>query len=483
MQPKKTKFLQDFVSLGIGTLLYMIVGFIGTPIITRLVDPTTYGQMSMLTVYSNIGLMLCDLGLDQTMLRFFYQGELAYQHKLLQFCCGIPMGMATAAGAISLLLYAAGIHWVTLPELLLWSVSVFAMVLHRFATLLLRLRGHTKAYSTVNLIQKTSYILLTTLLVVTIRDHHFILLALSTLFGTVLSAGTAIGLEKELWCITKSDAPFSQRPGELLRYGFPLMLSSGITVLFNALDKLFIEHYGTLTDVGIYANAMNLMAVFTVVRTSFNAIWMPAAVEHYERDPANTAFYRFGNACISMLLLSFGAVVVLCKDLFVLLLGSKYQAAATVVPYLMFEPILYTISETTATGMVVQKKPIYQIIVAATSCLVNGIGNWLLVPRLGVQGAALSTGISYIVFFTLRTILSNRVFAVSYGLPGFYTALAALFAFAVYGSVHSFSWIQILYFLGVLAVIAWVYRDSIRQMVQYGIRIWKQHMQKEKEND
>ena len=32
-------FGKHMLSLGMGTVIYMIVGFIGTPIITRLVDP------------------------------------------------------------------------------------------------------------------------------------------------------------------------------------------------------------------------------------------------------------------------------------------------------------------------------------------------------------------------------------------------------------------------------------------------------------
>ena len=55
-------FYKDFLTLGVGTFLYMLVGVIGTPVITRLVDPVDYGQMSMLTVYSNFGLMACGLG-------------------------------------------------------------------------------------------------------------------------------------------------------------------------------------------------------------------------------------------------------------------------------------------------------------------------------------------------------------------------------------------------------------------------------------
>lgn len=477
-----TSFFRHFLTLGVGTLLYMIVGFIGTPIITRLVDPTDYGRMSILTVYSNIGLMLCGLGLDQTMLRYFYQGDLKYQRKLVATCCGFPLLIAAGTGIVFLFAYANGFQWMQLSELILLEVNVLALLLNRFATLILRLRSHTKTYSAANIIQKSSYIILTIVLILTVKSHHFVILAVATISSTLLSTAFAIAREKEIWRFSAPAYRLPLKQWELLQYGLPIMLSSSITVLFNALDKLFIEHFGTLADVGVYASAMNLMTVFSVIRTSFNAIWMPAAVEHYEKAPEDKSFYQKGNAYISLLMLLFGAAVVLCKDLFVMLLGSKYQAASMVVPYLMFEPILYTISETTATGIVVQKKPIYQIIVAGGSCLVNFVGNWILVPILGVQGAALSTGVSYIVFFALRTLLSNRVFYVDYNLSGFSVALVALFAFASYGSNHSFSGIQILFFLGVVAVIALVYRESIVQLVSYGIRMINQYTAKKEKN-
>lgn len=483
LRPQKSSFLGDFMTLGVGTLLYMVVGVIGTPIITRLVDPAAYGQMSMLTVYSNIGLMLCGLGLDQTMLRHFYQGDLQYQRKLLQVCCGISLLFAVILGSILLLVYANGARRLDLLDLILMELNVIVLLLYRFASLLLRLRTHTKAYSAVNLLQKSSYVLLTILLVFLIRRHHYVILAVATILSTGIAAVLAIGAEREVWRRpTRADIP-PLKSAELLKYGFPIMLSSSITVLFNAQDKLFIEHYGTLSDVGIYAGAMNLMAVFSVVRTSFTAIWMPAVVEHYEQKPEDKTFYQRGNAFISILMLSFGAVVVLCKDWFVMLLGSRYQMASAVVPYLMFEPILYTISETTVTGIVVQKKPIYQIVVAAGSCLVNLIGNWLLVPLWGVQGAALSTGVSYVVFWGLRTMLSNRVFYVDYGLPGFFAALTALFLFAVYASDHSFSWISLVLFTTVMAVITLVYRACVIEAVHRGAAIAKRWIQTEKEKD
>ena len=105
---------------------------------------------------------------------------------------------------------------------------------------------------------------------------------------------------------------------------------------------------------------------------------------------------------------------------------------------------MYTISETTVGGLVFMKKSNMQIIVSLGACVTNIIGNILLVPTLGCKGAAISTGISYIVLFTLRTVLANKYFYVNFYLKKFYfvTVMALLYAF--YNTFYEFNFISIL---------------------------------------
>ena len=53
----------------------MILSFISTSIITRLVTPDSYGQYSIFIIYVNIAMFIFSLGLDQALVRFFYQNE------------------------------------------------------------------------------------------------------------------------------------------------------------------------------------------------------------------------------------------------------------------------------------------------------------------------------------------------------------------------------------------------------------------------
>ena len=96
-------FIKNFFVLGFGSFIYLVIGLIGTPVITRLVDPAEYGYMSMFTVYSNIGLMFCGLGLDQTLVRYFYhRDDLDYKRMILFECMSAPMILCAVLGLLIL---------------------------------------------------------------------------------------------------------------------------------------------------------------------------------------------------------------------------------------------------------------------------------------------------------------------------------------------------------------------------------------------
>lgn len=486
MSKKNEKsFVSNFLILGAGSFIYLIVGLIGTPIVTRLVDPVDYGRMSMFTVYSSIAMMLCGLGLDQTLVRYFYrEEEIDYKRKLLLQCSVWPLCMALLFGIVLLGMYALPVPKLfqeySIVEAGLLVANILVLLIHRYSLLILRLRYHTKAYSTINIIQKASYIVLTVVLVSVFHSRYFIILAVATVLSTVFASVIAILHEREIWRLPRRGFHLSVKQRELLKYGLPLMLSSGISMVFNALDKLFINYYCTKVDVGIYASAMNIMSVFSIVKTSFSALWMPAAIEHYEKHPEDQEFYRKGNAFATILMVLFGAGMILCKDFIVMLLGPKYQAASCILPFLMFEPMMYTISETTATGIAVQKKSLYQVVVAGGACIVNFFGNLWLTPLMGAQGAAISTGVSYVVFFALRTAMANRVFKVHYRVKRFSLVIAALFMFAIYGSSHAFSAIQVLMFFGVMGIVAVAYNKDFAYALQTGVVLVKRLMSKTK---
>ena len=83
--------LKKFIDFALGSGITLILGFISSPIITRLIMPDNYGKFSMFNTVTNLILVVVMVGLDQAYVRFFYEEEQASRKKLLRESIKIPM--------------------------------------------------------------------------------------------------------------------------------------------------------------------------------------------------------------------------------------------------------------------------------------------------------------------------------------------------------------------------------------------------------
>ena len=469
---KKGSFVKQIFQLGIGAFINLIIGVLTTPVITRLVDPTEYGQLNLFNTYSSIALMVFTLGLDQTFVRYYYvEQQKNYQKKLLDFCFGFPVLFAVVGSSVILLLYHITPRLFGFDHVVIWCfiINIFILILNRYGMLVLRMQYKTMMYSVMNILHKALYVAMVIPFAIWLKRQYLYILVIATLLSVLVSAGICVLSEKRFWFerITNYRLPVSKK--ELLRFGFPLMISIGVFILFQATDRLCLKHFGTYYDVGVYSSAQSLMAVFSIIQSTFNTLWAPKAIEHYESNPDDKQFYVRMNQIITVLMFAFGASVLVCKDIFVLMLGEKYRAASAIIPFLMFNPVMYTVSETTVTGLSIAKKTSSQVIITGVSATVNFVGNMLLIPLIGFKGAAVSTGISYIVFFTMRTLFANHYFPVNFKLRRFYL-LTAFFALGSwYHMYHSFDAMIIGIYLATMALIFFLYRNTMKDIRALGM--------------
>lgn len=474
---EKNSFLKHFAVIGTGSILNILLGLLTTPIITRIVDPIEYGQLSIFTMYSGIAVMVLCLGLDQAMVRYYYEKkEVEYKRALLFRCIKLPILISCILSIIVIAL--SGFHIVQLEFdtfiITLLCIYTLIQIVYRFSLLLVRLSYKSKLYSALNVIHKLSYIGIVLPLIFLIQKNYLSLLIIATILSALICMFISIFAQAKLWNISlnkEQECEVSNR--ELIRYGYPYIISMGVTMIFQAIDKIALNTYCTYAEVGIYSSTMTLVNVFAVIQSTFNTLWAPMAVEHYTNDKEDRRFYQQGNQIITVIMFFLGVSLILCKDVFAVLLGEKYREAAYILPFLIFNPIMYTISETTVSGLVFMKKSKLQIVVAVGACLTNIIGNTILVPRLGCQGAAISTGISYIVFFTLRTLLSNKYFYVKYHLGKFYLLTAVVAAYAMYNTFIRFNLMSAAGYIMCVCVMIVLYKNVVIWIWKYCLNVVK----------
>ena len=467
----KNNFLKHFLVIGSGTFISMFIGFLTTPIITRIVSPADYGQYSIFTMYSNIALMVLCFGLDQAMVRYFYEYEKErYRRGLMFKCLKFPMVGTIIATIFILILELLGIYTfeLGLPVLILLCIYTFVQVFYRFSQLLIRLQYKSKLYSLLGIIQKSVYVTVALGLIYFGVFSDTLSLVIATIMGGVICLFISIDVERRLWNpkkVQNGDCIITQK--ELIQYAYPYVFTMGLTTLFQYIDKISLNIYCSYEQVGIYSSTMTLVNIFAIIQNAFNTLWAPMAVEHYTKDKKDVAFYQKGNQIITVIMFFAGFSLILCKDIFAFLLGERYREAAYILPFLIFNPIMYTISETTVNGLVFMKKSKMQVVVSVGACLTNVIGNTLLVPKLGCQGAAISTGLSYIVFFTLRTVLSNRYFYVDFRLKKFYSLTIVAVLYAFYNTFVKFNIGSVIVYFVCIAILLFLYKNTINFIVKY----------------
>lgn len=479
-----SKHLKHILTIQLGTIANIIIGIITTPIITRLVNTMDYGALAMFNTYSNMAVMIICMGMDQSLIRFYYEDKsLLYKRRLISITAYISLLVCFVLGIISfILLNNSKINFDFKGIMLLLLVAyIWIQLFLRFTQLVLRVEYKTKLYSVLNSANKAIYLIMAICMISYSKSKdNLLMLIIATVVSSLIPLIVGLIYEKDLWKPLKWENINGIKKSTIFKFGLPFILSMGITTLFEALDKISIKFFSTYSEVGIYSSAVTIVNIFTIIQTTFNTIWAPMAVEHYTEDSSDTIFFKNINDIIVVLMFSFGCSLIVFKDLFILMLGTNYREASHIIPFLIFHPMMYTISETTAIGIDFKKKSYLHIIVGIISCLTNAIGNIILVPILGGRGAAISTGMSYIVFFSIRTLFGIKNFNFYPNLSKIYILILISVIFALYSTFFNFGLYTIILYITCLLFIVLLYRKTILNIYNFFKNIIMQHLQIER---
>ncbi|MDF0727068.1 oligosaccharide flippase family protein [Cytobacillus sp. S13-E01] len=466
----KNKLLKKFLAFSYGSVIGAAIAFITTMMITRILPPDEFGKASMFTLFVSIAMIVAVFGTDQAFVRFFYEekenkrGVLLYNCLKVSLVILVPVLFVIIVIRKELLYFLFSEYNTTIFIALI--VAVITQVFYRFGTLVIRMQQKGNLYSILEILSK-SLILIGVVVFYSILGRSYNILIYSTVISFILLVVFLIYSQKRYWNLNNLIVPKSTHSKlEIFSYGYPLAFTTAVMWIFEGFDKFAIRQWGDFNELGLYAAAFKIIGLLAIMKMAFTTFWTPVAYETYQKDPNNTSFYANVSKLVSFLMMLVGVVVIMMKDIIIMLLGGGYEEASLMLPFLVFIPIMYTISETTVLGINFHKKVKWHIAIAGVACVVNIIGNWLLVPQFGGIGASISTGISYILFFALRTFISLYYYKVNYGLTKVYISTAVLLFFASYTLFPSQPIHEQIVGLMAIIIIIFIYLNDIKRFTK-----------------
>lgn len=459
------QYIKGFLSFSAGTWFRAAISFFSTPVISYLIVPEEFGRAAMFTLVYNISLLVSLLGIDQSFVRYYYQekkkSELFWSCMFLPLIIGIFVSLAFILfeHPLNVALYGKDYEGMGL----LFSVSLIAGIFQRFNQLSIRMQKRGILYSTLDVINSLANVGGTIAFALAV-SRSFYAIVFGRISGNVLALIVGYIADRESRRFSKANF---KKLKEFLKYGFPLLPTSLLFWLFSSIDRISLRQYSSFTEIGLYSAAFKIVAVMQLFQMGFTTFWMPVAYEKYEAQNESREFFRKANKVVSFAIFLFGLLVLSFKDLIFLLFARSYRSASFIAPFLILQPVMYVVSETTVLGINFMKKTYWHIVVTGISALANFIGNQLLVPYLGAKGAAISTGLSYVLFFTLRTFIAEKLYPIGFDLKKIYSATLIISVVAFFGTFLENPIIFPFFSCSGILLLLILYRDEVSNFKKY----------------
>lgn len=194
-------------------------------------------------------------------------------------------------------------------------------------------------------------------------------------------------------------------------FGFYVVLGNSIDFLNTQVDSILIGYYMNPTEVGIYAVAVLFAQTLTLIPSAVQRVTAPATATLYGKGDIEGVRRVFYSTLKKSFLISVGSatlIVAFGQYLIALLFTEEYLVSY--VPLLILL-VGYTIGASfSAVGATLSSigKVHIPFRISAVCGVLNIILNILLIPILGVNGAALATTVTMMVNFGITVIVIHR---------------------------------------------------------------------------
>ena len=231
----------------------------------------------------------------------------------------------------------------------------------------------------------------------------------------------------------------------LLKFGLPYLPSGLATMMIQVIDRPILEAISGKAAVGIYQANYRLGIFMMLIVSMYDFAWRPFFLSHAGDPDAKPLFARVLTYFTLMTTAIFLALSFFLSDIVRLpvfwghpLVAAPYWGGLPIVPVVLLGYLFLGIYNNLVAGIYIVKKTRQLPLVTFAAALVNVAANYLLIPLMGIMGAAIATLASYAVMAVLLYVTVQRVYPVQYEIGRIgKVALSAAIVYALYLVVQS----------------------------------------------
>jgi len=431
--------LKDTVVYGAANAIQKLVPLFVIPIITKGLGPDALRLYDVSFAYAYVFAFIIIMGQDAAVATLFFDDRGGAQKKEWITSGGFGIQLALLIFFSLLLLplspFISSILFSGDRELSLWWTKALLIlpgyVVFNYALNLLLWRKKKRSYLLL-CIGQTVLSLSSVIYFVLIQKGGLPALFYSLTGSTALMALIGLFLERRLM-LSRLFNPGGDLVKRLLILGLPFALTSFFHQLLPSVDRYFLLRFGLGEEMAPYILASKLSVFVSFAASAFVLAFTPYSLGRLHQEGAEKEISRlFG--WVSMI--GFFAVPLLLifrEQMIAIFANPGYNAAAPLMPYFFYGWVFDLFSYFSTLGIYKSQKSYLALYFFATGLLVTIVLNAILVPLMGIEGAAVAFIVAKALLFFISLVWMKRYFTLSIR-PSFWAVLllSVVASFSVY---------------------------------------------------
>ena len=296
-----------------------------------------------------------------------------------------------------------------IPEGYAWLVLLLTFVysLHEFNLNHFLGKEKVSTYNWLFIIQILTQVAIMAILIFVLEIRTAKALLYSQLSGYTLA--TLVG-----WVLLfpnlkrETSEPLKDSLKEMLHYGAFLQLSILVSTLNKRLSLYLLRINCTESQIGVYASGTQVTEGVNIVSQSIGLVAFSALSNTEKAERATQLTLRFMKVSI---LLTFCALSIICllpTSFFAWLFSGEFSDIRKVILLMAPGIIFFSAHTILANYFSGTGKPKYNLYASLIGLSVTLISAFLLIPLLGIQGAAINTSLTYTALFVFQWVVFHK---------------------------------------------------------------------------
>ena len=395
-QQRNKYLLKNTVIFSIGNFGTKIISFFLVPLYTNILTTREYGTVDLIYTIGMVLVPLLTLNIGESIMRFALDKD-ADCDKIM-------------STGITILIFGAIIGLLILPIANLFeSVSNYSIYIYLYTLTLafsqiflcyLRGKEFLLKYSIGNIIQSLTIAIFNIIFLIGMKK------GIEGYLMAYILANVCTGLYG-FWAgkvnlVIKKYSIDIELSKNMIKYSVVLIPNSFMWWIMNSSDRMMVSAMISVTANGVYAVAYKIPTLLSTITTIFNQAWSYSAIREDESEDKEEYNNRVYENLVTIVIVVATGLLMIMKPFLSVYVGKEYYAAWHYVPYLIVGFVFMTLGSFIATSYTVHKDSMGFLISGTVGAIINLILNFILIPMMGVSGAAFATCISYFGVFVYR---------------------------------------------------------------------------------